>query len=69
MLFVELFSQADQEIVILDRVSDCGKLFRDLSLLKEIGDFGPIILVLCTKSIGQATRVVLKLPLGLGISG
>ena len=46
VLLVELFAQAYQQIVVLDRIGDGGKLLGDLSLLEEVGDLGPIVLVL-----------------------
>ena len=51
MFLVELLTQTDQEVVVLDRVCDGSELLRDLSLIKQVGNFRPIVLVLSAKRI------------------
>ena len=69
MLLVKLLAQADEQVVVLDRVRDGGELFRNLALIEEVRHFRPVVLVLRAEGIGQAARVVLELAYGLGIGG
>ena len=61
MLLVELFSQPDQKVVVLNGVCDSSKLLRDLTLLEEVGNLGPVVLMLGAERVRQPACVVLKL--------
>lgn len=61
MLLVEFFAQSDEQVVVLDRVCNGGELFRNLALVKEVRYLRPVVLVLRTERVGEATWVVLEL--------
>ena len=52
VFLIELFPQSDKQVVILNRICNSCQFLWNLSLVKQVGNLGPIILVLRTKGIG-----------------
>ena len=59
VLLIKLFAQTDEQVVVLDWVSDGGQLLWNLALIKQVRHFRPVVLVLCAESVRETARVVI----------
>ena len=62
MLLIEFLTETNKQVIVLDGVSDGGKLLWDLTLIKEVCYLRPVILMTGAESIRELaliTRVLL----------